>query len=150
LFSKRTANRPKNCAPSAHRPARRVHLGVESLEARLVPTVNYYGGALLQNVEVQAVYYGSDWSTNPAYLQDANYLESYLDSLVHSSYLRMLRNVGYGVGPGSSGPVRLMNHVQSAVAGQGVSYVLLSDGTLLEYVESTDTPSGDWIPLGRI
>jgi hypothetical protein len=108
LFYNRSANHPKNVAPSARRPPHRVHLDLESLEARLVPTVNYYGGALLRNVEVQGVYYGSDWSTNPAYFKAANYLESSLDSLVHGSYLSMLDEAGYDVGTGSSDPGRIL------------------------------------------
>ena len=38
--------------------------GFEQLESRQVPTVTFHGGQLLAHVEAQAVYLGSDWSTN--------------------------------------------------------------------------------------
>ena len=50
-------------APPQQRRGRSARLGLESLESREVPSVTYHGGAVLQNVEVQPVYLGSDWNT---------------------------------------------------------------------------------------
>jgi hypothetical protein len=82
--------------------ARRARLAVEALEDRTVPTVTYHGGALLSHVEAQAVYLGSDWSTNPTLNQTIGNYEQYLSFLVNSGYMDMLSNAGYRVGRGSA------------------------------------------------
>jgi hypothetical protein len=64
-------------------------------------TVTPHGGALLPNVEVQALYYGSDWSNNSTYYSQTGYLEGFLNNIVHGSYMDMLGKDGYGVGRGS-------------------------------------------------
>jgi hypothetical protein len=64
-------------------------------------TVTYHGGALLPHVDVQALYYGSDWSNNSTYYGQAGYLEGFLKTIVNSSYMDMLAKDGYGVGRGS-------------------------------------------------
>ena len=89
--------------PRKRRPRPRPHLEIEGLESRLVPTVTYHGGALLPQVEVQALYYGSDWAT-PAYTQQRAYLDGFLQNVVHSTYMDMLSNAGYNVGRGSFSP----------------------------------------------
>jgi hypothetical protein len=66
--------------------------------------VTYNGGALIKNVEVEALYYGSDWVNNPTYQSQVGYLEGFLKSLVNSSYMDMLSNAGYGVGRGTFDP----------------------------------------------
>jgi hypothetical protein len=90
--------------PTSTRP------GLESLEDRQVPTITYHGGALMPHVEVQALYMGSDWAT-PAYSSQANFLDGFLNNVVHSSYMDMLTNAGYGVGRGSfdSGTISMTN-----------------------------------------
>jgi hypothetical protein len=75
---------------------------VEALESREVPTVTYHGGAVLQNVEVQPFYYGSDWSNIPAYSAQRSQLDNYLQYLVQSSYTGVMLGNAYGTGPGSS------------------------------------------------
>ena len=74
-------------------------------------TVTYQGGAVLPHVEVQALYYGSDWFNNPTYFKQTGYLEGYLNNIVHSSYMDMLNQAGYGVGRGSfdAGKISLTN-----------------------------------------
>jgi hypothetical protein len=74
---------------------------LEQLEDRLVPTVTFHGGPVLQNVEVQALFYGSDWWNNSYYYNQTGYLGGFLNNVVHSSYMDMLGNAGYGVGRGS-------------------------------------------------
>ena len=47
------------------------------LEPRQMLTVTYHGGPVLTNVEVQALYYGSDWYNNSTdYGQTANWIHS--------------------------------------------------------------------------
>jgi hypothetical protein len=94
---------PKNVG----RMVRRARPELESLEDRQVPTVTFHGGPVLLNVEVQALYYGSDWQTNPA---QVGYLEGFLKNIVQSSYMDLLTNAGYhdkaghNIGKGSSAP----------------------------------------------
>src|SRR5205823_10709558 len=83
------------------RPPRSARPGLECLEGREVPAVTYHGGALLQNVEVQAVYYGSDWN-NAANSARRGQLESFLHDIVQGDYMDMLGNA-YGTGRGSCG-----------------------------------------------
>jgi hypothetical protein len=77
------------------------HLSLEPLEDRLAPTVNYYGGALLTNVEAQAVYYGSGWNSSPYAGQKAT-LDDFLGYIVNSPYTQALTQAGYGVGSGTA------------------------------------------------
>jgi hypothetical protein len=96
---------------SAPRRAPGVRPELEELEQRQVPTVTYHGGPLLQHVEVQALYYGSDWYYNHANYQTTGQLEGYLRYIVNSPYMDMLTNAGYSVGRGSfsQGRIDLVN-----------------------------------------
>jgi hypothetical protein len=102
-------------APQRTRSAarRRRHTGpvLENLEGRQLMTVTSHGGAVLPNVEVQALYYGSDWSNNPTYYSQTGYLEGFLGNIVNSSYMDMLTRAGYGVGRGTQdgGKISLTN-----------------------------------------
>jgi hypothetical protein len=77
---------------------------LEGLEDRQVPTVTFHGGALLANVEVQALYYGSDWSTNSTLAAQRAQLDAFLNYTVQSPYMLMLNNAAYGVGNGTFNP----------------------------------------------
>jgi hypothetical protein len=98
---------------AAPRAARRhtARPALEVLEGREVPTVTYGGGGVLPNVEVQNVYYGSDWYNNPTYYQQTGALDAFSKSIVNSSYMDMLNNAGYGVGRGTAtqGTILLAN-----------------------------------------
>gem|GEM_PF-2117481 len=84
---------------------------LELLEARELLTVTYQGGALLANVEAQAVYLGSDWSTNSSLKTQAQATDQFLSTLVNGPYMDMLANAGYGVarGTASAGVVDNLN-----------------------------------------
>src|SRR4051812_32282764 len=58
---------------------------VERLESREMLTVTYHGGALMTSVAAQAVYMGSDWSTNTALVSQAANLDKYVGYLVNST-----------------------------------------------------------------
>jgi hypothetical protein len=83
------------------RAVRRTRLQLEALEERQVPTVTYHGGALLPHVEVNALYYGQNWGSNPTLYNVTGQVEGYLNYIVNSPYVDMLTNAGYGVGRGS-------------------------------------------------
>jgi hypothetical protein len=91
LFCPRTARSLKS-NPRSSRPR------LESLEDRTVPTVNYYGGALLTNVEAQGVYLGSGWNGSST----PTTLDGYLSYVTNSPYTSALTSAGYGVGTGSA------------------------------------------------
>ncbi len=90
---------------------RQVRPSLEGLEGRQLLTVTYHGGAVLPNVEVQALYYGANWYTNSYYYGQTGYLEGFLNNVVNSSYMDMLNKDGYGVGRGSftGGKIALAN-----------------------------------------
>lgn len=75
----------------------------EPLETRELLTVKFNGGALLEHVEVQALYYGSNWSTAAGQVQ-ADQFDSFLNYLVGSPYIEALFTAGYNVGTGTAAP----------------------------------------------
>lgn len=75
---------------------------IDPLESRQVLTVTYHGGALLSNVETQAVYLGSDWATSSSLQTQATSLDQFLAYIVKSPYMDMLTQAGYNVGEGTS------------------------------------------------
>jgi hypothetical protein len=74
---------------------------VEALEERQVPTVQYFGGALLTHVEAQALYYGNEWSSGQQAGQTAT-LDAFLKDITGGAYMDALTNAGYGVGRGTA------------------------------------------------
>ncbi|HET6879433.1 MAG TPA: hypothetical protein VFI31_04740, partial [Pirellulales bacterium] len=54
---------------------------LESLEARELLTVTYNGGALLTNVQAQAVYLGSAWNTNSSLQSQTQTTDQFLSTL---------------------------------------------------------------------
>jgi hypothetical protein len=74
---------------------------LERLEDRLVPTVRYYGGAVLANVGVQGVFLGSGWSSDPGLAAQVGQLGTFLQSLTGSSFMDLMGRAGYGVGRGT-------------------------------------------------
>jgi hypothetical protein len=93
LFSKRARAQRLTRTTTAPR--------LECLEDRLTPAVVYHDGALLPNVEAQAVYLGSDWSDNPTLHSQVQYVEGFLQYIVNSPFMDMLTRAGYRVGPGT-------------------------------------------------
>jgi hypothetical protein len=77
-------------AQTARRMPRRANLQVEGLEQRDTPAVTYHGGAVLSHVEVQPLYLGSDWETNPTLLAQTTQFNSFLNTIVNSSYMDTL------------------------------------------------------------
>jgi hypothetical protein len=99
----------KGRTPSRSRPeALRARLQIEALEERQVMSVTYHGGAVLPNVAVQGIYYGSDWGNDNTNLNQAVALEGFLGNIVNSPYMDMLNNAGYGVGRGHADAGRIV------------------------------------------
>src|SRR5689334_17745432 len=89
--ARRSSPRPRNVRPQ-----------VEGLEARDVPTVNYYGGNLLPHVEAQALYYGNEWSTVSADAATTQTVDAFLKDITGGAYMDALTQAGYGVGRGTA------------------------------------------------
>jgi hypothetical protein len=116
-------------APARAPGRRRSSPHLEVLEGRTVPTVTYRGGALLPSVEVQGVYLGSNWQTNPTLSAQVNYLEGYLSSVVSGTYMDALTNAGYGVGRGSSSA----GHVNPVTLATGST---VTDASIRTYINN--------------
>jgi hypothetical protein len=78
-----------------------VKLQVEALEDRQVPTISFFGGKLLPQVQAQALYLGNEFSSPPASAETAT-LDAFLQDLTSGPYLQALARAGYSVGPGSA------------------------------------------------
>jgi hypothetical protein len=105
-------SRNLRAAKTARRAPRRTTLQVEGLEQRDTPAVTYHGVGVLSQVEVQPLYLGSDWQTNPTLLAQTTQFNAYLNTLVKGSYMDMLTNaygsrtvdsLGNVVPPGTAG-----------------------------------------------
>src|SRR5205814_5923939 len=100
-------NKPTCQKKPAH--PRSVQPRLEALEDRCVPTVTYHGGALLPNVETQAVFYGTYYQAHRSplthrtvYPAQKTQLEGFLNYFTSSPYLDRLSSAGYNVAPGST------------------------------------------------
>jgi hypothetical protein len=78
-----------------------VRLQVEALEDRQVPTVSFFGGNLLPQVQAQALFLGNEFSSAPANTETAT-LDAFLKDVTGGPYLQALARAGYNVGPGSA------------------------------------------------
>jgi hypothetical protein len=90
-----------NFSQAQRQPAVRSSLrpGVEQLEERRLLSLTYHGGPLLQNPDVEILYYGSQWLTDPTLKQQANQINQFFQVLTDSAYMDMLNE--YNVGRGS-------------------------------------------------
>ncbi len=75
---------------------------VETLESRQLLTVTYHGGALLPNVEAQAVYLGTSWQSNAALQTQKGQIDTFVSGLVQSKFMDGLTLAGYNVYRGTS------------------------------------------------
>ena len=74
---------------------------IEALEDRRVPTVSFFGGNVLPQVQAQALYLGNAFSSAPANAETAT-LDAFLKDVTSGPYLQALTRAGYNVGPGSA------------------------------------------------
>jgi hypothetical protein len=92
------ASRPDRKRYSRSRPTRP---RVEALEDRQVPTVSFFGGNVLPNVQAQAVFLGRAFSSTSANTERAT-LDAFLKDLTGGPYMQALSRAGFNVGPGSA------------------------------------------------
>jgi hypothetical protein len=74
---------------------------LEALEDRRVPTVTFFGGNVLPQVQAQALYLGNEFSSAPANTETAT-LDAFLKDITGGPYMQALSRAGYNVGPGSA------------------------------------------------
>jgi hypothetical protein len=92
----RSRTAAKVAAPSPRRRCK--SLCLEALEERRLlsfglgggPDVTYHGGPLLQNVQVESVYYGTAWNTNNSLQQQLQQTDGFLNYFVTSPYMSVL------------------------------------------------------------
>src|SRR3974377_1219257 len=82
--------RKHHCPSSTARPR------FEALEDRQVPTVSFFGGNVLPQVQAQAVFLGHEFSSAPANAETAT-LNAFLNDITSGAYLQALGRAGYGV-----------------------------------------------------
>ena len=85
----------------------RARLEIETLEDRLTPAIGYGGGAVVAHVQVQALFYGTYWSTSDGQ-QSASDINAYLQYLVNSPFMDVMNE--YGVGRGTFWATALSIH----------------------------------------
>jgi hypothetical protein len=91
-------------SPSGRRPSRRpgpARPQIEVLEDRQVPTVSFFGGNLLPQVQAQALFLGNEFVSAPANTEPAA-LDAFLKDITGGPYMQALTRAGYNVGPGSA------------------------------------------------
>jgi Domain of unknown function (DUF4214) len=76
----------------------RARIELETLEDRCTPAIGFQGGAVVAHVQVQALFYGTYWSTSDG-LQSASDINTYLSYLVNSPFMDVMNE--YGVGRGT-------------------------------------------------
>ncbi len=76
-------------------------LRLETLEDRQVPTVSFFGGNVLPQVQAQALYLGNEFSSTQAHAETAT-LDAFLKDITGGPYMQALTRAGYNVGPGSA------------------------------------------------
>jgi hypothetical protein len=89
------SGRERYCRKSPTRPR------VEALEDRQVPTVSFFGGNVLPQVQAQALFLGHAFSSAPASTETAT-LDAFLKDITGGPYMQALARAGYNVGPGSA------------------------------------------------
>ena len=71
---------------------------VEALEDRQVPTVSFFGGNLLPQVQAQALYLGNEFASAPASTETAT-LDAFLKDVTGGPYLQALARAVVGLEP---------------------------------------------------
>jgi hypothetical protein len=71
---------------------------VEPLETRELLSVVDQGGPVLANAQVETVFLGSQWNSDPAQAGVMNQLNTYVSTLVSGSYFNLMTPYGIGAG----------------------------------------------------
>lgn len=83
-------------------------LRIEPLEQRVVPTVDYHGGPLLEHAYIQPVFYGSEWSLWEAAHEQTAQIDYVLQDMTHSPWWDVLTSE-YGISRPTVLPGQVIN-----------------------------------------
>jgi hypothetical protein len=108
---------------------------LEMLEDRCTPAFGFQGGAVIAHAQVVPLFLGSYWSTT-AGMQSAAQINTYLSSLLNSSFMDQLTQ--YGVGRGALVGVGV---IDSSVTGTGASSDSFIQGELANDLASGELPA---------
>jgi hypothetical protein len=109
ILASLTGNNPRRLRQLRTNPVSTIAAEVQRLESRELLTVTFHSGALLTNVEAQAVYLGSDWKNNASLQTQAGKLDQFVATIVQSAYMDALNQAGYGVGRGTANSGVIVN-----------------------------------------
>jgi hypothetical protein len=98
-FLRRLADRVSRTSRPVRRTKPRCRLQLEQLEARALLSVTNHGGPVLANVEIETLYYGATWATDPTLQQLAKQIDQFFQDITQSPYMYIFKQYG-GVGPG--------------------------------------------------
>jgi hypothetical protein len=113
---------------SKARAPRRTSLALEGLENRNLMSVTYHGGPLLQNVQIESVFYGQNWYYDQNLYQSTGSIDGYLNDISQSSYMDMLNEYGVGRGNFLDGVINLSNPSRGSVVDDTEIQSMLASG----------------------
>src|SRR3954447_4469791 len=117
---------------------RPVRCWFERLEAREVFNATYHGGALIPHVEAQAVFLGSQWTSNTTLQAESTAIDNFLGYAVQSPYMDMLTDAGYNVGQGTYSTGARINTTLTTVTTDATIRSLLQSAISLKLVQQPD------------
>lgn len=101
-FASAIGRNPRRCRQQRTSPYTALSAYVEQLESRELLSYTYHGGALIPNVQAQAIYLGSDWTTKHGLNVQGGNLDQFISTMVASKYVDGLTLAGYNVFRGTS------------------------------------------------
>jgi hypothetical protein len=115
-------------------------LTFELLEARNLMSVVYGGGPLIENVQIETVFYGRTWYNDPALYQATGNIDRYFKDIAQSSYMDLLNEYGVGRGSFRDGMINLGNPPRGSVVDDTEIQTMLDTGIHRGYFD-TPTPN---------
>ncbi len=112
-------------APTCRR--RSPSLNLEALESRQVLSVAYRGGPLLQNVQVESVYYGQPWGSDATLQQTISQTDTFLRYFVTSPYIAALGQYNVAAGRVLSDDVVNQNQAGQTISNTQIQQVLSAE-----------------------
>jgi hypothetical protein len=109
---------------------------VEPLEDRNLMSVVYGGGPLLPHVQIETVFYGQEWYTDPALYQSTGTIDGYFADITQSSYMDLLNEYGVGRGNFLDGVINLGNPPRGSVVDDTEIQSMLDTGIHWGYFDA--------------
>lgn len=126
----RPASRPATRRNRLNRPL------FELLEDRNLMSVVYGGGPILDHVQIETVFYGRQWYTDPVLYQSTGTIDGYFSDVTQSSYMDLLNEYGVGQGNFLDGVINLGNPPRGSVVDDTEIQTMLDTGIRLGYFDA--------------